>query len=271
MTRISQINDDSHPRNLHYLRETFLRNTDFCNMKRLPVITKDGSHTISIPEMNVTYHSIHGAIQESMHVFIEAGLKAIRPLSVVSNSGQRDHVGEVRIFEMGFGTGLNALLTLIESEEAKQSTYYYSVELFPLNNEEVSQLNYCNELHRPGLQPVFEQLHACEWEKDIRITDHFTIHKINADLITLSTDQHFNLIYYDAFAPGAQPELWTTVVFEKLYNLLMPGGILVTYCSKSDVQRAMKAAGFSIEKIPGPMGKREMIRAIKPAIDLNKP
>lgn len=227
-------------------------------MKRFPVITKDGSHTISIPEMNVTYHSIHGAIQESMHVFIEAGLRAIRPRSVVSNYGQS---GQIAVFEMGFGTGLNALLTLIESEETRQPIYYYSTELFPLNDEEVKQLNYCNELHRSNLQPLFEQLHNCEWEKNVVITDHFTLYKTHTDLINLSTGQHFNLIYYDAFAPGAQPELWTTAVFEKLYSLLIPGGILVTYCSKSDVQRAMKAAGFIIEKIPGPPGKREMIRA----------
>jgi tRNA U34 5-methylaminomethyl-2-thiouridine-forming methyltransferase MnmC len=228
----------------------------FAVMKRLPVITKDGSHTISIPEMNVTYHSIHGAIQESMHVFINAGLLPIWPLS----GGPID---EVRVFEMGFGTGLNALLTLIDAEERKQPVYYYSVELFPLNNEEVKQLNYCNELQRPDLQSSFEQLHNCEWEKDVSITEHFTFHKTNNDLTGLSIDQHFNLVYYDAFAPGAQPELWTVAVFEKLYNLLLPGGILVTYCSKSDVQRAMKAAGFIIEKIPGPPGKREMLRAIK--------
>ncbi|HEX2630896.1 MAG TPA: tRNA (5-methylaminomethyl-2-thiouridine)(34)-methyltransferase MnmD [Chitinophagaceae bacterium] len=228
-------------------------------MKRLPLITKDGSHTISIPEMNVTYHSIHGAIQESMHVFIKAGLEAIRPQSVVADYGHHP----IAIFEMGFGTGLNALLTLIDAEEKKQPVYYYSVELFPLNNEEVNQLNYCNELNRSALQPLFEQLHNCEWEKDIRITNHFTIHKTNTDLTHLSTPGRFNLIYYDAFAPGAQPELWTASVFEKLYNLLLPGGILVTYCSKSDVQRAMKAAGFGIEKIPGPPGKREMIRAVK--------
>lgn len=226
-------------------------------MKRLPVVTKDGSHTISIPEMNVTYHSIHGAIQESMHVFINAGLQPIWSL----NNGQIDPIS---IFEMGFGTGLNALLTLIDAEESKQPIHYYSVELFPLNNEEVKQLNYCDKLQRPGLQPLFEQLHSCEWEKDVAITNHFTFHKTNTDLINLSIDQHFNLIYYDAFAPGAQPELWTATVFEKLYKLLLPGGILVTYCSKSDVQRAMKAAGFIIEKIPGPPGKREMIRAIKP-------
>lgn len=225
-------------------------------MKRLPLITKDGSHTISIPEMDVTYHSIHGAIQESMHVFIEAGLHPIWLL-------KSDPMGELRIFEMGFGTGLNALLTLMEAEERKQPVYYYSVELFPLNNEEIKQLNYCTELNRADLQPLFERLHHCEWEQDIRITDHCTVYKTNTDLANLSTHQRFNLIYYDAFAPGAQPELWTTAVFEKLYNLLLPGGILVTYCSKSDVQRAMKAAGFVIEKIPGPPGKREMIRAIK--------
>lgn len=219
-------------------------------MQRLPVITKDGSHTISIPEMNVTYHSVHGAIQESMHVFIEAGL-----LPAIKNSD-----GHVAILEMGFGTGLNALLTLMEAEKQQQLIYYDTVELYPLNADEVKQLNYCQELQRPDLQPVFEQLHSCEWGKSVGITDHFILNKKNIDLAILSGNQQYDLIYYDAFAPTAQPELWTQSIFEKLYRLLASTGILVTYCSKSDVQRAMKAAGFSIEKIPGPRGKREMLR-----------
>jgi tRNA U34 5-methylaminomethyl-2-thiouridine-forming methyltransferase MnmC len=225
-------------------------------MERHLFVTKDGSHTISIPEMKVMYHSLHGAIQESMHVFIDASSEAIRPRSS----------GQTTIFEMGFGTGLNALLTLIEADKNQQSIYYYTVELYPLNKDEVQQLNYCNELQRPDLQETFEQLHTCEWEKDIAITDHFTIHKTNTDIFNLSTAQQFSVIYYDAFAPSAQPELWTQPIFEKLFPLLLPGGILLTYCSKSVVQRAMRAAGFTIEKIPGPWGKREMVRARKPIL-----
>lgn len=218
-------------------------------MFRHPVITKDGSHTIAIPEMNVTYHSIHGAIRESQYVFIEAGLGAVAREEPIA------------ILEMGFGTGLNALLTLVEAEKSQLQIDYTTVELFPLSPGEASTLNYCNELNRSDLQPLFNQLHQCEWEKDISLTPFFIFHKTNQSLIDFSGKKKFNLIYFDAFAPAAQPELWTKEIFEKLYAIMMPEGILVTYCSKGDVRRAMKAAGFNIEKIPGPPGKREMVRA----------
>jgi tRNA U34 5-methylaminomethyl-2-thiouridine-forming methyltransferase MnmC len=171
-----------------------------------------------------------------MHVFIKAGLQTIQqPL--------------VRIFEMGFGTGLNALLTM---EHAATSVYYFSVEQFPLTGEEVAGLNYGNTLHQ------------YPWNEDVKISDQFTLHKSHGSLLAISPGQTFHLIYYDAFAPTAQPELWTKEVFEKLYNLLEPGGILVTYCSKGDVRRAMLAAGFAVDKLAGPQGKREMLRAKKP-------
>ena len=222
-------------------------------MQRQPIITKDGSHTISIPEMNVTYHSHHGAIQESMHVFINAGLKYV--------SGNLPKTG-ISIFEMGFGTGLNALLSFIEAEKNQVKIHYTTVELFPLQEHEITSLNYCEQLHRKDLEPVFHQLHQSEWEKDIHISPYFTIHKTKASLLNFTTSKFFNLIYYDAFAPSAQPELWTKQVFEKLFLMLMPGGVLVTYCSKGDVRRAMQAAGFGVEKIQGPPGKREMVRAL---------
>ncbi|MEO8404637.1 MAG: tRNA (5-methylaminomethyl-2-thiouridine)(34)-methyltransferase MnmD [Chitinophagaceae bacterium] len=222
-------------------------------MDREIILTEDGSHTVSVPEMNVTYHSVHGAIQESMHVFIDAGFR------------QFSDQAELRIFEMGFGTGLNALLTLIEAEKTKQQIDYTSIELFPLQAKEIGKLNYCGQLNCKDLEPVFTQLHQCDWEKEIQITEHFTLQKLNTSLSAFnpSTLQPFHLIYYDAFAPSAQPELWTTEIFEKLYNLLNNKGALVTYCSKGGVRRAMKAAGFAIEKIPGPPYKREMVRARK--------
>jgi len=207
-------------------------------MKRELQLTADGSHTVAIPDMNVTYHSTHGAIQESMHVFIQAGLQATQqPM--------------VRIFEMGFGTGLNALLTL---QHAMAPVYYYAVEQFPLTFKEVEGLNYSG----------VSLLHACPWNEDVQISDRFTLHKSHRSLLETTPGQTFHLIYYDAFAPSAQPELWTKEVFDKLYAFLEPGGILVTYCSKGDVRRAMLAAGFTVEKLVGPPGKREMLRAKKP-------
>lgn len=239
-------------------------------MLRQPVITKDGSHTIAIPEMNVTYHSIHGAIQESQHVFIEAGLKG----SGLKGSGRfkfgesgsldrPEPLSPLRILEMGFGTGLNALLTLIEAEKLKHPIHYTTIELFPLSTEEAIELNYCKELNRPDLQPLFHQFHQCEWEKDISVNPLFTLHKTNQSLVNFSSNNVFDLVYFDAFAPAAQPELWTKQVFEKLYAVMTGGGILVTYCSKGDVRRAMLAAGFQTKKIPGPPGKREMLKAVK--------
>jgi tRNA U34 5-methylaminomethyl-2-thiouridine-forming methyltransferase MnmC len=223
-------------------------------MKRIPVITKDGSHTISVPEMNVTYHSVHGAIQESLHVFIEAGL---------IHSGIFTYTGVHEILEMGFGTGLNALLTLAEAEKHKKRIYYTALELYPLSTEEIKPLNYCDQLNLPHYQPLFDKLHFTGWEEMYEVTENYRLTKHQVSLQNFSSEKLFSIIYYDAFAPKAQPELWTKEIFIKLYNLLRQEGILVTYCSKGDVQRAMKAAGFMIEKIPGPPGKREMIRAFK--------
>ncbi|MFC0773707.1 tRNA (5-methylaminomethyl-2-thiouridine)(34)-methyltransferase MnmD [Terrimonas alba] len=223
-------------------------------MLRQPVITKDGSHTVSVPEMNVTYHSLHGAIQESLHVFIDAGFRY-----TLSNLNKLD----IYIFEMGFGTGLNALLTFIETEKLNINVHYTAVELFPLQHEETNALNYCEQLQRSDLKPVFEQIHQCEWERDISITSFFTLHKVKNSLLNFNSSTSQHLIYFDAFAPSAQPELWTKEVFEKLVRMMHPGGVLITYCSKGDVRRAMQAAGFIVEKIPGPPGKREMVRCRK--------
>ncbi|MDP4262791.1 MAG: tRNA (5-methylaminomethyl-2-thiouridine)(34)-methyltransferase MnmD [Bacteroidota bacterium] len=240
-------------------------------MERKIITTSDGSHSIAIPEMKVTYRSIHGAIQESLHVFIDAGLgkcfrlvQRVGPLEINFQQAMPTEVaGPLHLLEMGFGTGLNALLTLIEADKLKHPVHYTALELFPLSKEEVQSLNYCEQLNKSHHQMVFEKLHQCEWGKDVCISPFFTLHKSNVGLPRYSTDQRFNLIYFDAFAPASQPELWTKEVFEKLYSMMYPGGILVTYCSKGDVRRAMQAAGFGVEKIPGPRGKREMLRARK--------
>ena len=223
-------------------------------MQRELLITKDGSHTISIPEMNVTYHSVHGAIQESMHVFIQAGLK---------DSGIFDTVGVNSILEVGFGTGLNALLSLVEAEKHQTRLYYTAIELYPLNELERKTLNYCEQLDLPQYQPLFEKMHECGWEEMYEITEFFRLTKTKRDLLDFTASDAFNIIYFDAFAPAAQPELWTKEIFENLYGALTQGGTMVTYCSKGDVRRNMIAAGFTVEKIPGPLGKREMLRAKK--------
>lgn len=238
-------------------------------MERKIIHTADGSHSVSISgidgnDVTVTYHSVHGAIQESKHVFIEAGFNNLNHLK------QQD---SLCIFEMGFGTGLNALLTLTESEKKEQEIYYETIELFPLDNEQIKQLNFCEHLRGNDRQLLFEKMHSCPWEKKISITENFIFKKSQTNLLnfesygTPETDssgkQAFDLICFDAFDPNVQSELWTKEVFEKMFSMLNPGGILVTYSSKGSVRRAMQNAGFIVEKLPGPPGKREITRAIK--------
>ncbi len=225
-------------------------------MERQVVLTKDGSHTISIPELNVTYHSIHGAIQESKHIFIEAGLKA---------SDLFSYIGVHQILEIGFGTGLNALLTLMEADKHKNRIYYTGIDLYPLSEQHATALNYCELLNEPDYQRLFMKMHEGPWDEMFEITDYFRLTKIKNSVLNFTSDNFYSVIYFDAFAPTAQPELWTKEVFEKLFNMLNPEGLLLTYCSKGDVRRAMIAAGFTVEKIPGPPGKREILRAGKKA------
>jgi len=224
-------------------------------MQRNLIVTKDGSHSVAIPDLEVSYHSVFGALQESLHVFIESGLKHWFNLHSTAS--------RCVIFEMGFGTGLNALLTIIEAKKLQCNVLYEAVEAFPLEEAITQKLNYCEALAQESWQPVFESLHSCEWNKTQEISDGFSFKKIHAALADYTPTGPVNIIFYDAFAPAAQPELWTKEVFEQLLNILAPDGILVTYCSKGDVRRALLAAGFSVEKIPGPPGKREMIRARK--------
>lgn len=221
-------------------------------MERKIILTEDGSQSIAIPEMNVIYHSIHGAIQESKHVFIEAGLKYLLNRNVTEC---------IDILEVGFGTGLNALLTAIEVERRGTSVYYVALDAFPISMQEAQSLNYCQQLDRKDLQEDFIRMHECGWNKSIAVTENVLMHKSNSTLQQFESKTKFNLIYYDAFAPAAQPELWTKEIFQKLFLLLHQNGILVTYCSKGDVRRAMAAAGFTVKKLPGPPGKREMLRA----------
>ncbi len=220
-------------------------------MKKEIIVTADGSHTISIPELNVTYHSKYGSMQESIHVFINAGLAFYENLH---------HKKSISIFEMGFGTGLNALLSWQFALQNNITINYISVELNPITTNEIQLLNYGKLLN---MQEEFEQIHSATWNKKQKIHSLFTLYKIHNSLTNFITTDLVDIIFYDAFAPTLQPELWTKEVFQKLFNILSPNGILVTYCSKSYVRKNMQAVGFSIQKIQGPPGKREMIRAIK--------
>ena len=222
-------------------------------MQRKLIITGDGSHSVQVPEWQVSYHSIHGAIRESLHVYIEAGLKHWLH--------QHPTATDCFIFEMGFGTGLNALLTMLEAQQPGQKITYESAEAYPLETTIIDALNYCDALQRPDLKETFHLMHSSPWNIAVPVTANFTLKKVQIDLLDYSTGQPVDLIYYDAFAPTAQPALWTTAVFQQLFNMLAPGGILVTYCSKGAVRRAMEAARFTVEKLPGPPGKREMLRA----------
>lgn len=220
-------------------------------MKREIIKTADGSHTIYLPDWNENYHSKHGAIQEAYHVFIKTGLEHLN---------RKDY----RILEIGFGTGLNALITRIEALKHKLSINYTGVEAYPVPKEEYNLLNYCEELEGEGLEQLFEQLHQVSWEEAHDLGNDFSLTKQEKTFDKIADQAAYNLIYFDAFGPRVQPELWTEEIFERMYAALETGGVLVTYCAKGSVRRNMQAVGFTVERLPGPPGKREMLRATKP-------
>lgn len=220
-------------------------------MKRELVRTADGSTTIYLPEWNEHYHSSHGALQEAQHVFIQHGL----------NPMTSDYL---TIFEMGFGTGLNALLTYFASEKRNQYIHYIGLEAFPPSEEELKAMNYSEFTANPEAIDVYGLLHQTPYGTPKSLTEHFVLEKIEATIeATDFSANSIDLIFYDAFGPRVQPHLWSLEIFQKLYNWLSPGGMLVTYCAKGQVKRDLKAAGFLVEALPGPPGKREMTRAIK--------
>lgn len=239
-------------------------------MKRIIERTEDGSATLFVPELNEHYHSIKGARTESQHIFIDMGFKASTAF-------------QPRILEIGFGTGLNALLTLETAGEEKRVVHYTGIELYPLSWEEVDVLNYSDH-------PLFKELHTAPWDTDVNITPYFTLHKIQGDVnkvisgerleirdkspinhsslianpLSLTPNPYFDLVYFDAFAPEKQPEMWSEELFRNIYACMNANGILTTYCAKGVIRRLLQAVGFTVERLPGPPGgKREILRATK--------
>jgi tRNA U34 5-methylaminomethyl-2-thiouridine-forming methyltransferase MnmC len=228
-------------------------------MKPNLIKTEDGSHSLYIKELNEHYHSIHGAIQESKHVFINAGLK-----SIISQKPS-----SISILEIGLGTGLNALLTFIDSTEFTGTITYTALEAFPISIELAKELNYpelllTSELNnKASFRTVFNELHSSEWEKEISLSENFIFHKIKNTLQKVEFKNTYDLVYFDAFGPPVQPEMWTEELFSKIFSATNSNGILVTYCAKGEVKRILKKVGFTVESLEGPPGKREMIRALR--------
>jgi tRNA U34 5-methylaminomethyl-2-thiouridine-forming methyltransferase MnmC len=219
------------------------------NVARI-IETEDGSHSLLSEQFDVGYHSKYGAIQESEHVFIQAGLV---PAMAIKSS--------VRILEMGFGSGLNAYLSLLFAKEQQKVIFFESIEAFPIPTEQAASLNYPTLLK--GSTEDFLALHQAPWNEPAVITPKFTLHKIAGTIQSTPLSGGVDVVFFDAFAPSSQPELWETPVFEKIYQAMAPGGIFVTYCAKGVVKRCLRDIGFQVEGIPGPPGKREMTRAIK--------
>lgn len=228
-------------------------------MKRKIITTADGSKTIHIEDWNEQYHSIHGALQEAEHVFIKHGLHHTLNLQKGNDKSPK----QLSLLEIGFGTGLNAYLTFLEAEKNQVTVHYEGIEAYPVSIEEIEQLNYSNLKHNPS-EAIFKQLHLTPWETKLNLTPFFELKKRQQFFKDITDIEAFNLIYFDAFGARVQPELWTEAVFCIMFKALKPQGTLVTYAAKGSVRRAMQAVGFKVERLPGPPGKREMLRATKP-------
>jgi tRNA U34 5-methylaminomethyl-2-thiouridine-forming methyltransferase MnmC len=220
-------------------------------VKRQFIKTADGSTSIYLEEMDEHYHSIHGAIAESNHIFIENGL-----LSKAGNN-------EISVFEVGMGTGLNVMTTLKAAEENNLNVNYKTVEAFPIKLSELGNINFSDLLSMEN--SIFLKLHAVPWEEENNLTERFKLTKFESKLDGLRLDEaQFDVVYFDAFAPEKQEEMWSESIFTKLFKALKPEGILVTYCVKGSIRRRLQSVGFTVEKLKGPEGgKREMCRARK--------
>ena len=220
-------------------------------MKREIIITQDGSTSIYLPELNESYHSKFGAIQEAQHVFIKNGMDLFQSNDMI------------HILEIGFGTGLNAFITFLETSKRKQKIHYDGVEAYPVSIADAKKMNYVNELNASEFEAIFDKIHSTQWEQKIELTPSFTLTKRKQFFQELTDEEKFHLIYFDAFGFEVQPELWDETIFKIMFDALLPNGILVTYACRTSIKKAMLSVGFSVEKLPGAPGKREMLRAIK--------
>lgn len=225
-------------------------------MKREIITTADGSKTIHIPEWNEQYHSKHGAIQEARHVFLKTGLLHYVNKFPIAQL--------ITILEIGFGTGLNALLTFYKAKELGVSVEYTGIEAFPVSPEEVVAMGYASEIKEEGALKIYNALHSVRWEEQVAVSNTFELTKRKQDFKEIIDQERYDLIFFDAFGPRVQPGLWTREMFIKMYTSLKVGGVLTTYCAQGAARRAMQEAGFVVERLPGPPGKREMLRASKP-------
>ena len=221
-------------------------------LRREIKVTGDGSKTLFIPEWNENYHSSHGAVQEAKHVFLKYGL------------GEKLNQEEVSIFEVGYATGLNAILTYEFAKDHSLKINYDSIEAYPVTIEEVEYLDYVSLFECLELKEVYKKMHDDAWNESMLISNNFQLKKIHDKLERYQLqDNQYDIVFFDAFGPRVQEGMWSKSHFENLYNSMKSEGVFVTYCAKGQVKRDLKAVGFEVETLPGPPGKREMTRAIK--------
>jgi tRNA U34 5-methylaminomethyl-2-thiouridine-forming methyltransferase MnmC len=219
------------------------------------ITTSDGSHSLLNTRLQETYHSVHGAVQETMHVFIAHGLDYFI---------RKNQASALRLLEVGFGTGLNALLTVRYALSSPVDFQYTSLEAFPIPEDTVQALNYPEIVEMPGVRSVFNRLHSSRWNEEEEILPNFKLHKIQSTLQNANlAEQQFDLVYFDAFAPSKQPELWELGILAKVAATMKDGAVFVTYCAKGQLKRDLKSLGLTVETLPGPPGKKEMVRAEK--------
>ncbi len=224
-------------------------------MKREVFVTEDGSTSLRIPEWDEQYHSKHGAIQEANHVYISTGL------TYFIENKYSDY--PINILEVGLGTGLNALLTALYAEQHTIPINYNALEAYPLSEKEWQSLNYPTCLSEAHAQTILEKIHRADWGVRVQISPYFQLKKEQKLFQDFSEKATTDLIYFDAFGPQVQPELWTSFIFKAMYKALKERGVLTTYSAKGSVRRTLQSVGFTVERLPGPPGKREMLRAVK--------